>query len=672
MIWEFCMGVSGGPSWNTRTEWMRSVPAILIGVLVTGCFTSVCRAEPEPAAAWNLVEAEDRERCTVTGRVETHIFPRTVGRRIAVLHAGSSLTLTTDRPHLSLILPPVFQAPGPRYDTYLECRLRVRVDAQPWRELALATSHAETVLAEGLPAGTHTVTVEPLTDIAPIDAFRLSTQPLGGFTGCLVSTEFGELLTDVRADIFRDGTLIRTDYVRTPFHGRYELLGLPPGRYTLRFEAAGWLPLSMDELTLTKPGERFDVGTRALKRDPRMGGREVQDRPGPRFGRTLVVGPGETFRTLISLPGKSVTAAALVSPYQRHPLEVLEAVKLPIGIWNDAAAATFKLPQSVPHDLYDLVFTCDSKQGEVTRVAGQAVAVREALPSEFVVAGCGHMNTWGQQTAEYLRRVGEVAQLAGARSLLVANEVNAAYISGALADLRIPYVVSRGNHTMPRWDEFYGATSQAHDDGPLRIVSFGRWPYETWDEVRALFRDRPTATNRVVVCYEGFAPIELIREAKINLLFDGHSDNAHADRDAFPPGTLQLRAPTQDTLRLIPMTRTGLSPSVKSAADVPVLKIPRTGESPLRVLWESPNDGTATTLRGTLANETPLAFPHARLRLVLKSGSYRVTGARVLQTFRADDGQRTVIDVEAAVAEKSTTTITALPFNHEVRTNPGS
>lgn len=241
-----------------------------------------------------------------------------------------------------------------------------------------------------------------------------------------------------------------------------------------------------------------------------------------------------------------------------------------------------------------------------------------------------------------------------ARTLLIANEVNAGYVSGALRNLRIPYVVTSGNHTMPRWHEFYGAISRARDDGPMRIVDFGRWPYESWGEVESLFRSAPKATNRVIVCYESFAPIALIREQNINLLFDAHTDDPHADREHFPPRTFQMRAPTQESLRWIPMTPQGIASGVKTNKDAPVLSVPRLGPLPLRVALAFPGDGASTEQVATITNDYAVEFPHARLRLVLRRGSYRITGASLLQTFDSDDAKQTVLDLDVRVPGMST------------------
>jgi hypothetical protein len=309
--------------------------------------------------------------------------------------------------------------------------------------------------------------------------------------------------------------------------------------------------------------------------------------------------------------------------------------------------------------MYDLSLSFAAKGGGRRIVLGQAVCVREPLPEEFHVAGCGHMNTWGQQTGEYLERVAQVAELGGARTLLVSNEVNAAYVSGSLRMLRIPYLVTRGNHTMPRWDEFYGVSSTAHDDGSLRIVTFGHWPYELWHEASRLIRERPEATNRVLLCYEAYAPIDLIREGQVDLLFDGHSDSRHPQRDAFPPGTLHMRAPTQESIRWAAMTRAGLSPEVRSADDVPVLNVPRSGPAPLRVEFSSPNDGGVREQTAVITNEYPIRFAHARIRFVLRRGRYRLDGGTLLQTFDSDDRTKTIVDADVRVNAKEAVAVTA-------------
>lgn len=626
----------------------------MVLVLVAAHIQERLHAGAPPAAGdFLLVPAVDGNHCKTQGRVETHTYPRSVGRKMAMLSPGSSLTVTTEKSNISVILPPIFESPGPRYGNFQACRLRVRVDDRPWQELALATARAETIVAENLPAGKHTLVVEPVGGLAVVEAFRVSSQPLAGFFGTVVAEDYSENLTDVRVDLFQGDQLVRTDYVRQPRTGGVEVFGLSAGDYRVRIRAAGWIEQTLPSVTIKGPGQRLDVGVIVLHRDLRVGGSDGQDRPGPRFGHSLCVTPGATFTAGVNLPTLPIKKALLQSRFKSVALPVIEARKYPLGRWNSAGEATFQLPKDIPWDMYDLVLSFDTKLGEVKRVAGQAVCVRESLPAEFHVAGCGHMNTWGQQTAEYLTRVAEVAELAGARTLLIANEVNPAYIAGALMDLRIPYVVCAGNHTMPRWSDFYGASSRAVDDGPMRIVTFGRWPYESWGEVERLFQARAQASNRIIVCYESFAPTALMREQKISLLFDAHSDDAHPERDAIPERTFRMRAPTQETLRWIPMTHQGIAPAAKTNSDVPVLTVPRTGAAPLRVEFAERTDGSASRQVATITNETETVFLRGRVRLVLRRGAYQSDQGKVLQAFDADDGTRTVLDLEVAIPAHS-------------------
>ena len=94
------------------------------------------------------------------------------------------------------------------------------------------------------------------------------------------------------------------------------------------------------------------------------------------------------------------------------------------------------------------------------------------------------------------------------------------------------------------------------------------------------------------------------------------------------------------------MTHDGLAPSLLSPEDVPSLRVPREGNLPLRVEFSAANNGTASALTARIINETGIRFPGARVRLVVRAGTYTVSGAKVLQAFHSDDGKVTVIDVE--------------------------
>ena len=328
-------------------------------------------------------------------------------------------------------------------------------------------------------------------------------------------------------------------------------------------------------------------------------------------GRTESVSPGGTLHWEIPDPA-TVKEAYLTSRYKTIRLEFVQQVqprpaRPTAGGRATLANISLRVPATTPHDMYGLRIVQFAAGVAYPTDVEQAVSVREPLPPTYHIAGVGHMNTWGQQTSEYLALVATTAHLAGARHLLIANEVNPAYITGALKDLRIPYLVTNGNHTVGRWLEFFGPRTFAVDDGPLRLVAFNDRPDQSWRDVEDLLVGRPGASSRVVVAYEGYAPVDMIRRSGVDLLFDGHSTGDHPNRADFPPGTLQMRAPTQETMRWIAMNHGGLAPAVTATnglvqeiqglgatSSVPLLEFPRTGPAPLRVEYSQPNDGSAS------------------------------------------------------------------------------
>jgi hypothetical protein len=630
-----------------------------------------------------VAAATDPAAGTVAGPSRVAQHPRTVAEQVLVLGGGARLTARTAARAISVRLPTVFQSPGPGYGRFLTSRLRWRVDAGPWRDLWPAALAPEVVLDADLaplPGGApHVLDVEAVGGEAGVVGFRFADGPIGAIVGMIHSDDLGELLTDVRAEVFPadggadDAGPVVTEYTRSPVNGRFSVLGLPPGAYRLRLTASGWPAAEVVRVEVPRPGEVVDVGLVTLGERPDSDGWGWD---GPRLGRTACVQPGGTFALLQHTPSPSRLAARveLVSAFRTVALEpaaapAAEAVRA--APWP-MERVTYRVPDGTPLDMYALRMTYPPAPAAagpppppVVRAWPGAVSVCEPLPASYHLAGVGHMNTAVQETAEYLERVAATAELAGARVLMVANEVNAAYVAGALRPLRVPVLVTAGNHTMGRWDALFADRPEAFDDGPLRVVTFHDFPTQPWDAAGALLGARLDASARVLLCYEGYAPLDLIRGRGVSLIFDGHSDVPHPERAAFPPGTMHMRAPGQDTIRWIPMTHRGVDPSAAGAEPaVPVIAVPRTGPSPLRAAFSAPCDGTADRLTVRVVNETDVTFPAARVRLVLRGdggGDYRIEGADVVQSFASDDGRARVIDVKFAAPARAQVTIRADP-----------
>jgi hypothetical protein len=636
--------------------------------------SSACPEAVAIGQSATIIPAADGTLVRLDGPQNVRIYPRSTGENVVWLAGpGSSATVTGTGRAIYLMMPATFMSPGPYYGNMAGSALRYRVDDRPWQTLEVVSSARDIALAEDLSAGPHTVRVEPVRGQVGLGSFHFSPAPLSRLGGTVTAEEFGELMTDVRADVFQDDALVRSTYTRNPVNGKWSILGLAPGSYRVRFMANGWRPREITAV-VARAGEKIELGNVVMSADVEPQAKSWRTYIGA--GRTESVSPGGTLLWEIPDPD-SVKEAYLTSRYKTIPLELVPQGQRGPGRPTAGGRATLanvglRVPPTTPHDMYGLRIVQFAAGVAYPTVVEQAVSVREPLPSSYHIAGVGHMNTWGQQTSEYLARVAETAQLAGARHLLIANDVNPLYIAGALRNLRIPYLVTNGNHTVGRWLEFFGPRTFAVDDGPLRLVAFNDRPDQSWRDVEDLLVGRPGATSRVVVAYEGYAPVEMIRRSGVDLLFDGHSTGDHPNRAEFPPGTLQMRAPTQETMRWIAMNHGGLSPTVTATSGtvqeiqglgaksgVPLLEFPRTGPAPLRVEYSQPNDGSAPTVTATVVNETDITFESARLRFVLRAGAASVTGGKVLQSFVSDDGKVTVIDVELSVRRRSTTTVQA-------------
>lgn len=610
---------------------------------------------PLTLKAWVAVDARDVRRCRVAGLHRFRTYPRSVGREVAILRSGARLSFTTYGRAIYLRLPMSFQTPGPYYGSFLDARLRWRIDSGKWRVLEQAAEAREVMLADSLKPGEHTVDLEPLGESCGIEGFRVSAKPLTRIQGTIVAGQFHECLTDVRVDALRGDRIVRSAYVRNPPNSRFVLVGLPPGRYDLRFSASGWESELREGVELASDGAVLNAGVIAFRREQRFAA--VYSKDQPCFGRTMNVQPGGTFVLKGARGRLDQPAVFLESRFKRVALTAVKTPSQTSGPVASPGEVRFRVPVGTPEDMYDLLSVAAFGGREWERRFGQAVCVRKRLPGNFHAAGCGHMNTWGQKTSEYLGKVGEMAQLAGARVLLVSNEVNAAYVCGGLDALRIPYLVTQGNHTMSRWDGFFSKESIAYDDGPMRVVTFGHSPRRSWKPAEELFRARPDATNRIVLCYEHYAPLAFIRDNAIDLLFDGHSTGAHPEAARFPEGTLGFRAPIQEMVRWIPMTPDGFPGHIRSAKQVPNFVVPREGPAPLHATFDGPNDGSRSRLAARVSNGCGIPFDNGRLRFLLKKGAYRVRGGKLLQSFESDNGKVTVVDVEAAFPARKETTV---------------
>jgi hypothetical protein len=147
---------------------------------------------------------------------------------------------------------------------------------------------------------------------------------------------------------------------------------------------------------------------------------------------------------------------------------------------------------------------------------------RALAPDEpLVLVACAHCNIWGTEPAEWLaRRVGWI-NAQRPHAMLLANEVNPAYVAGALRGLACPWVITDGNHRHPAFGQWPGEEHREARIGPARVVTAGRdVSGDAWRGV--LERFEPDDRLRIVCAYEPFAPPEFLEAAGVRLYFYGH------------------------------------------------------------------------------------------------------------------------------------------------------
>ena len=177
--------------------------------------------------------------------------------------------------------------------------LRYRVDDRPWQTLEIVSSARDIALAEDLSAGPHTVRIEPVRGQVGLATFQFSPAPLSRIAGTITAEEFGELMTDVRADVFRGDVLVRSTYTRNPVNGKWSILGLAPGSYRVRFKANGWRPREITAV-VARDGERIELGNIVMSADVEPQAKSWRTYIGP--GRTESVSPGGTLHWEIPDP----------------------------------------------------------------------------------------------------------------------------------------------------------------------------------------------------------------------------------------------------------------------------------------------------------------------------------------------------------------------------------
>ncbi len=593
------------------------------------------------------VSALDKQRVRQTGNWSESRF------RFAA--AGSAST-TEDRAALEF----AFDGTGvgvrlgghnvPAYGTPNLGSLVVTVDGGSPRILTPRSLPRELVLAEGLPAGSHQVRVEHRRDGddvgCRIESFLAWNKPRGGLQ-FRVNGDANSHLVDCRAIVRRGDVVVRDSLVRNWLTGQCSLTGLEPGGdYSLEVRATGWLPARVGRFGIGKDSVT-EVPAIYLRRDPSTVTSRFRF---PRLNQQAIRKVGEKFSARFlgfNTTIDEVTISRRVGPAVISRVCPFKENKIAAYYYDREVDVT--LPSSTPPGVYDL--TVQTTGGSRTGLckSPRSVHVVREYPTDPVFVTFGHLDTSGQNQAEYLERLAAIVNLLAPDAVLCSTACNPAYISGALARLDMPYVVNFGNHQFAGHEAWYGDPVCAVDFGSkLCILNFGHPWHVNKSRADALLASRSKTAVRVINAFESNAPFDFLDRHQIRMIHDGHGTGSKVANIGSTP-TRRVGKSNSESFRVVRFRNSQVESCTYNGHETAPIPFAREALSPLTVSFDRPNDGTQTSISATVTNRLADAYPNGRVTFVVPAGTYKVAGGRLESQFLSDDSRFRILTVRVDI-----------------------
>jgi len=568
------------------------------------------------------------------------------------------------------LFPSIWQDPGPRYGVPQGMEINVAIDDKIEKSIEIRTSSLEILVANRLKPGNHQIVIRPKSprdSFIAIKGFRTGDFSFGSISFQVFGEE-GYFFNNIRVQVKQNRKIVLNKIARNSISGECLITGLKTGRYDINLRAFGWKTLKVKGVDVWE-GKETKIGSLFLRRKERAMSIGICGVIRPGRGKTVFVRPGEEFNIFFRGKGAEgkindndadiIESAALFTDYLHIPLKIVD-VKVNRELYTYEHLARVKIPRSLPEDLYDLVVGL--KHGQA--FSPQAVRIYKTFPRNFYIVTFGHTNTWDQETAEYLHRKAEMINLINPEFVLISNEVNWAYISGALMNLRVPYFITAGNHSYPDFEAFYGAKISMFDYGPIRGVNFGMpWSCD-WNQVKRAFLDRPEATFRILNTYEWNAPVKgLLDLCKINLMHDAHGRGGKKTVESVgKTPTLCVGKVNSDSFRLVRIEKNKVISAAYNGGEEAPSPFSRGSDSPLRIKFSPANNGRHKRVKATIINNFKESFKNARVRFIMPGGRYKVNGGLIFQQFHSNNKRLTIVDVKVAIGPSSKGIIYIFPL----------
>ncbi len=575
------------------------------------------------------------------------------GAALEFSYTGRTLVLVLDT-----LTPPNHFGPPERG------ALEISVDGAKPQIIRPRAEAGEVVLARSASREMHRVRLVHRRDSdgglgARVRGFRMGDEPSGDL-GFSVSGEHQGALIDVRAILTREGATVRDVLVRNWLNGSCRLAAVPPGAgYQLELRAAGWRTRLIDGITI-KPDAESALPAVYLEREFDV---PVDDFKFPALGRPVVVQAAGSFRARFEANQAQIRTVRIVR--QVGPATISRACTFE----EDKAAAFYyhregvvQLPPDTPPGVYDLEVSLSAKGGNSTVTSRRSVCVVDRMSANPVFFGFGHLDTWGQYQAEYVARLVAIANILSPDMVLVSNEANPAYASGALYGLAVPFVINFGNHRSPDPGPWFGEPVSIVDFGrEFCVLNFGRAWDGTLVDADKLLEARAGTGVKVINAFESNAPVEsFLDRHHIALIHYAHGPGPAVAKLGATP-TLRVGKSNSESFRVIRFQDgKPVSYTYKNHATAPI-PFARNGPAPIRLNYSPANDGTHREVVARFENDLEESFPHARATFVLPHGNYQVDTGRIERAVESDDHRFTVVSVRFDLRAKAKGAITIRP-----------